>query len=127
VVLILRSARAEEIPQNRNKRARVSKEEEATAWPSCFETAASPPPQHEGEESAQNDADVAMTFTIARVACLAKPGLCKFPVFVLFRPVIDGQSGWPTRRRSRAFLVFILQLTGRRAAPGCSRPPVFLL
>ena|SRR5215467_2417332 len=34
---------------NWNGRARVSKDEDG---PSCFETAASPPPQHEGEERA---------------------------------------------------------------------------
>src|SRR5262249_44855416 len=90
--------------------------------PSCFETAASPPPQHEGVTVLSMRG-----ITIARVVCPAKPELWFFPVLVLFRPVIDGQIGWPRRRRRRAFLVFILQLTGRPAAPGCARPPVFLL
>src|SRR5262249_36086714 len=35
--------------------------------------------------------------TIARVGCRAKQGLWLFPVFVLFRPVIDGRSPRPER------------------------------
>jgi hypothetical protein len=40
---------------------------------------------------------------------------------------MDGNPGRPTRRRSRAFPVVILELTGKPPAPGCARPPVFLL
>ena len=46
-VLILRSAHATKPAANPGARARVSKDE-AAVHPSCFETAASPPPQHEG-------------------------------------------------------------------------------
>jgi len=48
---------------------------------------------------------------------LCKRGLRPFPVFVLFRPVIDGNPGPSTRRRSRAFPVVILELTGKPQAP----------
>src|SRR5262245_31017781 len=71
-------------------------------------------PQHEG-------------ITIARAGGRVKPGLWLFPVLVLFRPVIDGGSPRHQGRRRRGFSVFIPQLTGRPAAPGCGRPPVFLL
>jgi hypothetical protein len=73
------------MPRSSDGRARVSKDEDG---PSCFETAASPPPQHEGGESvAQPNA-----FTIARVGGRAKPELWLFPVFVLFRPVTGGKA-----------------------------------
>src|SRR5262249_21165677 len=65
--------------------------------------------------------------TIARVACPAKPGLWEVPFFVLFRPAIDGPVGRPTRRRPRGFPACTPPLTGKGAAPGCGRPPVFLL
>src|SRR5262245_27248087 len=71
-------------------------------------------PQHEG-------------ITIARAETRAKPELWLFPVFVLFRPVIEGRSPRPERRRRRGFLVFIPQLTGNEKRWGCGRPPVFLL
>src|SRR5262245_23275978 len=67
------------------------------------------------------------TFTIARVGGPAKPGLWLFPVFVLFRPVIDGQIGRALRRRPCRFPVCTPPLTGKGAALGCSWPPVFLL
>src|SRR5262249_46124937 len=41
-----------------------------------------------------------------------KAGLWLFPVFVLFRPVIDGRSPRPERRRPRGFLVFGPPFTG---------------
>src|SRR5262249_37319686 len=66
-------------------------------------------------------------FTIARAEPRAKSELWLFPVFVLFRPVIDGRSGRTERRRLRGFPVCIPSLTGKRAAAGCSRRPVFLL
>src|SRR5262245_915874 len=55
-------------------------------------------------------------FTIARAGRPAKQGLWLFPVFVLFRPVIEGQIGRATRRRPRAFLVCIplLRRNGKR-------------
>src|SRR5262249_54203463 len=56
-----------------------------------------------------------------------KLGLRLFPVFVLLGPVMDGNPGRPTRRRSRAFPVVIPELTVKPATPGCARPPVFLL
>src|SRR6516162_1911650 len=86
-VLILRSARAVEVPQIR--------------------------------------ASVRASRRMRRGSC--KPGLRLFPVFVLFGPVMDGNPGRPTRRRSRAFPVVILELTGKSPAPGFARPPVFLL
>src|SRR5262249_10563330 len=70
---------------------------------------------------------LSMRITIARAGRRAKQGLWLFPVFVLFRPVIDGQIGRSARHRRREFPVFIPQLTGRGAAPGCGRPPVFPL
>src|SRR5215831_2275579 len=58
-------------------------------WPSCFETAAAPPPQHEGllgmgEERAQNGASIAK-----RVHDRASGRSCKARVvaFSCFRPV----------------------------------------
>ena len=60
------------------------------------------------------------------IACKARV-LWLFPVFVLFRPVIDGQIGRHTQRRSRGFFVCMPRLTGKGAAPGCDRPPVFPL
>jgi hypothetical protein len=56
---------------------------------------------------------------------LCKRGLRPFPVFVLFRPVIEGNPGPSTRRRSRPFPVVILELTGKPQAIGCARSPVF--
>src|SRR3989442_10776157 len=58
---------------------------------------------------------------------LCKRGLRPFPVFVLFRPVIDGNPGPSTRRRSRPFPVVILELTGKATGASCARSPVFLL
>jgi hypothetical protein len=58
---------------------------------------------------------------------LCKRGLRPFPVFVPFRPVIDGNPGPSTRRRSRPFPVVILQLTGKATGASCARSPVFLL
>src|SRR5262249_49109190 len=64
--------------------------------PSCFETAASPPPQHEvlsmRKDSALDGSSGAKRITIARAGRPAKPGLWLFPVFVLFRPVIEGPN-----------------------------------
>jgi hypothetical protein len=48
---------------------------------------------------------------------LCKLGLRPFPVFVLFRPVIDGNPGRAAGRRSRAFPVVILELMGKPQAP----------
>src|SRR5262249_54006758 len=97
--------------------------------PSPFETLASlvpqdeggprttPPPQHEGGESAaQRNA-----FTIARAGRRAKPGLWLFPVFVLFRPVIGGKTSRPKKRRRRVFPLLIRWLRGntkRQVVPG---------
>src|SRR5262245_42706611 len=95
-------------------------------YPSCFETA-----RHGALKTRVNALKARLLsmrgVTIARAGRRAKPKLWLFPVLVLFRPVIDGQVGRPTRRRRRGFLVFIPPLTGKDAPPGCSRPPVFLL
>ena len=66
-------------------------------------------------------------FTIARAGRRAKPGLWLFPVFVLFRPVIDGRSPRSERRRRRGFLVLIPPLTGNEKRRVVAGPPVFLL
>src|SRR5262249_16523643 len=112
-VLILRSARSEEIPQNRNKRARVSKDEDGHT-PSCLET-----PRHRAWKRRVNALEARLlgmrgrrarrmgpscfetprcarllsmrTITIARAEPRAKPGLWKFAVLVVFGPVIDGR------------------------------------
>src|SRR5215831_13878870 len=46
-----------------------------------------------------------------------KPGLRRFPVFVLLGPVMDSHPGRGAGRRSRSFPVVILELTGRPQAP----------
>ena len=127
--LILRSAHAAKVAANRGGRARVSKDG-AAVHPSCFETAAAPPPQHEGHHGPRHE-ETARSAT-KRVhdrasGMFCKAGLWKLPVFVLFRPVIDGRSPRPERQRPRGFPVCIPQLTGKGEAPGCGRPPVFLL
>jgi hypothetical protein len=56
-----------------------------------------------------------------------KAGLWLFPVFVLFRPVIDGKASRPKRRRPRAFPLFVRGLTETEKRQVVGRPPVFLL
>src|SRR5262245_19521085 len=56
---------------NSNGRARVSKDEVGDT-PSCFETAASPPPQHEGTETPHITAQPSCRSTHARHA-LGRP------------------------------------------------------
>jgi len=69
-----------------------------------------PSPRKQGEGTKGDSAKHRIqrnAFTIARVGGSAKPGLWLFPVFVLFRPVIDGQFGRFKQRRPRGFLVCI--------------------
>src|SRR5262245_53663237 len=103
-------------------------------WPSCFETAAAPPPQHEGllgmggREHRTGRASRS-AFTIARAGRRAKPELWLFPVFVLFRPVIDGKASRPKKRRRRAFPLFFRWLRGntkRRVVAGRLFFPCYL-
>jgi hypothetical protein len=63
----------------------------------------------------------------ARPSSSCKPGLRRFPVFVLLGPVMDGNRGRGAGRRSRSFPVVILELTGRLQAPVVPALPVFLL
>src|SRR5262249_6374816 len=69
-------------------------------------------PLPQGERARKATALRRHAFTIARAEPRAKPELWLFPVFVLFRPVLDGQIGRPARRRPRGFLVCIPPLTG---------------
>ena len=57
--LILRSARAVEGPQIRT-RVRASRRMGRRYTPSCFETAASPPPQHEGHHGPRHETNSAV-------------------------------------------------------------------
>src|SRR5262249_45319168 len=97
---LLRSAHAGGLSQTRtgvraSRRMRTPPHASRTG-PSCFETAASPPPQHEvlsmRKDSALDGSSGAKRITIARAGRPAKPGLWLFPVFVLFRPVIEGPN-----------------------------------
>ena len=71
--------------------------------PSCFET----------PRSAAKRVEAHVTFCCAAPQHEGTERLCRSPVFLLFRPVIDGKAGRPARRRTRSFPVFILELTGR--------------
>src|SRR5262245_58393913 len=53
----------------------------------------------------------------ARPSSSCKPGLRRFPVFVLLGPVLDANPGRGAGRRLRSFPVVILELTGRPQAP----------
>src|SRR5262249_60368091 len=53
---------------------------------------------------------------------------CGFSLFSSCSALLSrGQIGRPTRRRPRGFPVCVPPLTGKGAAPGCGRPPAFLL
>src|SRR5215471_15071607 len=53
---------------------------------------------------------------------------CGFSLFSSCSVLLStAKSGDPRDNRRREFPVFIPQLTGRGAAPGCGRPPVFPL
>src|SRR6516164_8387543 len=84
--------------------------------PSCFETAASPPPQHEGHHGPRHETNSASrgeTRSRSRERKVVQSQGCGFFLFfVLFRPVIGGQVGRPEHRRPRAFPLFIPPLTG---------------
>src|SRR5262249_1353439 len=68
---------------------------------------------------------IARESTPRQMAAYCKARLCPCPVFVLFRPVIDGKPGRSHRRRTRSFPVCVARLTAEPSAPGCRRSPVF--
>src|SRR5262249_39800966 len=91
-------------------RSRVSKDG-AAVHPSCFETAASPPPQHEGR-SRSREWDVVQSKG------------CGFFLFSSCSGLLSTAGHHdPSARISR----FHPAAYGRRAPPGCGRPPVFPL
>src|SRR6516165_5340567 len=66
----------------------------------------------------------------ARAPCelpSCKLGLRSFPGCVLFSPVMDGHRGRPKRRRSHAFPVVVVWLTGKGSGVRLCPVPAFFL
>ena len=120
-VLILRSAHATKPAANPGARARVSKDE-AAVHPSCFETAASPPPQHEGVTV------LGMRASRLREWDVLQSQGCGGSLFSSCSVLLSAAKSGLARDAARADFPFgSHSLRAKGTAPGCGRPPVFLL
>src|SRR6202040_1007915 len=107
---------------NSNERARVSKDGDGP-WPSCFETAAAPPPQHEGGDSvARKTRSRSRERNVLQSRVVAFP--CFRPVPPCYRRYFAARSRTTPARISRLCPTAYAQRRGGRLWPAACFSPV---